>query len=105
MQALEQKQKNTRTEFTMRCFKLIFLFASAVFLCLSNNIALKGCLLQHCKVFLLLFCVAIVISEPGAYFRPDFGAIGGRSLRLDKMRDPGNEVASTLEIKISRVYF
>ena len=46
--------------------------------CLSNDIALKGFLLQHCVVFLLL-CVAIVISEPffaGAYFRPDFAAIG-----------------------------
>ena len=33
--------------------------------------------LQNCVVF-LLFCVAIVISEPffGAYFRPDFAAIG-----------------------------
>ena len=34
--------------------------------------------LQHCVVF-LLFCVAIVISEPfsaRAYFRPDFAAIG-----------------------------
>ena len=92
----------------MRCFKLNFLFASTVFLCLSNDIALKGFLLQHCVVFFLLFCVAIVTSEPffaGAYFRPDFGAIGGKSLRLDKMRDPGKEVASTWEIKISRVYF
>ena len=62
----------------MQCFKLNFLFASAVFRCLSNDIALKGFLLQHCVVF-LLFCVAIVISEPffaGAYFRPDFAAIG-----------------------------
>ena len=61
-----------------------------------------------CSFFLLLFCVAIVISEPffaGAYFRPNFGVIDGKSLRLDKMRDPGNEVASTWEIKISRVYF
>ena len=62
----------------MKCFKVYFLFASAVFRCLSNDIALKGFLLQHCVVF-LLFCVAIVISEPlfaGAYFRPDFAAIG-----------------------------
>ena len=62
----------------MQCFKLNFLFASAVFRCLSNDIALKGFLLQHGVVF-LLFCVAIVISEPfftGAYFRPDFAAIG-----------------------------
>ena len=64
----------------MQCFKLNFLFASAVFRCLSNDIALKDFLLQHCVVF-LLFCVAIVISEPffaGAYFRPDFAAIGGK---------------------------
>ena len=62
----------------MQCFKLNFLFASAVFRCLSNDIALKGFLLQHCVVF-LLFCVAIVISElffAGAYFWPDFAAIG-----------------------------
>ena len=63
----------------MQCFKLKFLFASAVFRCLSIDIALKGFLLQHCVFFLLLFCVAIVVSEPffaGAYFRPDFAAIG-----------------------------
>ena len=63
----------------MQCFKLNFLFASAIFRCLSNDIALKGFLLQHCVVFFLLFCVAIVISElffAGAYFRPDFAAIG-----------------------------
>ena len=62
----------------MQCFKLNFLFASAVFRCLLNDIALKGFLLQHCLV-LLLFCVAIVISEQflaGAYFRPDLAAIG-----------------------------
>ena len=56
----------------------IFFFASAVFRCLWNDIALKGFLLQHCLVF-LLYCVAIVISEPffaRAYFRPDFAAIG-----------------------------
>ena len=51
-----------------------------------------------------------MIFEPffffaGAYFRPDFAAIGGKSLPLDKMRDLGNEVASSWEIKISRVYF
>ena len=63
----------------MQCLKLYFLFALAVFRCLSNDIALKGFLLQHCVVFILLFCVVIVISEPffaGAYFRPDFAAIG-----------------------------
>jgi len=61
----------------MQYLKLYFLFASAVFRCLSNNIALKGLFLQRCVVF-SLFCVAIVISEPffaGAYFRPDFAAI------------------------------
>ena len=61
----------------MQCFKLNFLFASAVFQCLSNDIALKGFLLQYCVV-LLFYCVAIVMSEPffaGAYFRPDFAAI------------------------------
>ena len=62
----------------MQCFKLNFLFASAVFRCLSNDIVLKGFLLQYCVVF-LLYCVAIVISEAffaGAYFQPDFAAIG-----------------------------
>ena len=32
-----------------------------------------------CSFFFLFYCVAIVISEPffsGAYFRPDFAAIG-----------------------------
>ena len=38
-----------------------FLFASAVFQCLSNDIAFKD-FFQHCVVF-LLFCIAIVISE------------------------------------------
>ena len=55
-----------------------FLFASAVFRCLSNDIALKFFFLQHC-VFFSLFSIAIEISEPffaGAYFRPDFAAIG-----------------------------
>ena len=62
----------------MQCLQLYFLFASAVFQCLSNDIALKGFFLQHCVVF-SLFCVGIVISEQffvGAYFQPDFAAIG-----------------------------
>ena len=62
----------------MQYLKLYFLFASAVLRCLSNDITLKGFLLQHCVVF-LLFCVTIVISEQfftGAYFQPDFAAIG-----------------------------
>ena len=53
------------------------LYASAVFRCLSNDIALKDLFLHHCVVF-SLFCVAIVISEPffaGAYFRPDFAVV------------------------------
>ena len=57
--------------------KIYFLFASADFLWLSNDIALKGLFLHYCVVF-SLFCVAIVISEPffaRAYFRPDFAAI------------------------------
>ena len=61
----------------MQYFKIYFLFPSAVFRCLSNDIALKGLFLHHCVVF-SLFCVAIVISEPffaRAYFRPDFAAI------------------------------
>ena len=69
----------------MQCFELDFLFASAVFRCVSNDVALKGFPLQHCVVFLLYY-VAILISEPffaGAYFRPDFAALDGKSLRLD----------------------
>ena len=40
---------------------------------------IKKSFLRHCVVFFLLFCFAIVISEPffeGAFFRPDFAAIG-----------------------------
>ena len=58
----------------MQYLKIHFLFPSAVFRCLSNDIALKGLFLHHCVVFSLV-CVAIVISEPffvRAYFRPDF---------------------------------
>ena len=61
----------------MQYLNFIFLFASAVFRCLSHDIALKGLFIQQSVVF-LLFCGAIVISEPffaGAYFRPDFAAI------------------------------
>ena len=69
----------------MQYLKLYILYASAVFRCLSHEITLKGLFLQYCVVF-SLFCVAIVVSEPffsGAYFRPDFAASDGKSLRLD----------------------
>ena len=46
----------------MQYLKIYFLFPSAVFRCLSNDIALKGLFLHHCVVF-SLFCVAIVISD------------------------------------------
>ena len=39
------------------CLKLYFLFASAVFRCLSNDIALKGFPLQHCAVFFYYFAL------------------------------------------------
>ena len=61
----------------MQYLKLFFLFASAVFRCLSHDIALKGLFLHHCVVF-SLFCFAIGISEPffgRAYFKPDFAAV------------------------------
>ena len=61
----------------MQYLKIYFVIASAVFRCLSNDVALKGLFLHHCVVF-SLFCVAIVISEPffaGAYFRPEFAAV------------------------------
>ena len=73
----------------MQYLKIYFLFASADFRWLSNDIALKGLFLHHCLVF-SLFCVAIMISEPffaGAY---PFGLIlmlsDGKSLRLDIFR-------------------
>ena len=68
----------------MQYLKIYFLFASAVFRCLSNDIALKGLFLHHCVVF--SFCVATVISEPffaRAYFRPDFAAVRRKNLGLD----------------------
>ena len=61
----------------MQYLKIYFSFASAVFRCLSNDIALKGLFLHRCVVS-LLFCVAIVIFEPvfeRAYFGTDFAAI------------------------------
>ena len=61
----------------MRYLKIYFSFASAVFRCLSNDIALKGLFLHHWVVF-ALFCIAIVIYEPVfamVHFRPDFTAI------------------------------
>ena len=69
----------------MQYLKIYFLFPSAVFRCLSNDIALKGLFLHHCVVF-SLFCVAIVISEP--FLRElILGLIllllDGKSLRLD----------------------
>ena len=63
----------------MQYLKIYFLFPSAVFRCLSNDIALKGLFPHHCVVFSLFF-VAIMISEPffaRAYFRLDFAAIRG----------------------------
>ena len=61
----------------MQYLKINFSFASEVFRCLSNDIALKGLFLHNCVVF-SLFCVAIVIFEPvfeRAYFGTDFAAI------------------------------
>ena len=69
---------NAPSNLLCNVWNFIFYFASVVFRFLSNDITLKGFLLQHCVVF-LLFCVTIVISEPffvGAYSRPDFAAIG-----------------------------
>ena len=68
---------NALSNLVSNFFKIYFVFASAVFRCLSNDIALKGPFPLHCVVF-SLFCVAIVISQPfiaRAYFRPDFAAI------------------------------
>ena len=69
----------------MQYLKLYFLIASAVFLRLSNDIALKGLFLQHCVVF-SLFCIAIVISEQffaGLIFGLILLLSDGKSLRLD----------------------
>ena len=60
----------------MQYLKIYFSFASVVFRCLSNNIALKG-LFLHNRVVFSLFCVAIVIFESvfeRAYFGTDFAA-------------------------------
>ena len=89
-----------------------------IFWCLSNDIALKGLYLHHCIV-LLLFCDAIVISEPffpGSYFRPDFAAIRWKKfgawyfwfkakLKQKKFIFKWHSVTSTWEIKIGRFYF
>ena len=56
-----------------------------VFRCLSNDVALKGFFLQHYAV-VLLFCVAIVISEPffgGLIFDLILLLSDSKSLRLD----------------------
>ena len=69
----------------MQYLKIYFLFALAVFRCLSNDTALKDLFLHHYVVF-SLFCVAIVISEQffaRAHFRPDFASIRRKSLRPD----------------------
>ena len=62
----------------MQYLKINFSFASEVFRCLSNDIALKGLFLHNCVVF-SLFCVAIVIFEP-VFERTYLGQI---SLLLD----------------------
>ena len=62
-------------------FETVVFIRFGSFRCLSNDIALKGFFLQHRVVF-VLFCVAIVISEPffaGAYIRPDFAAFGRKN--------------------------
>ena len=102
----------------MQYLKIYFLFPSAVFRCLSNDIALKGLFLHHCVVF-SLFCVAIVISKPffaRAYFRPDFAAIRRKKfearyfwfkakLKQKKFIFEWYSVTSTWEIKIGRFKF
>ena len=61
----------------MQYLNIYFSFTSAVFRCLSNDIALKDLFLHNC-VFFSLFCVAIVPLEPvfeRAYFGTYFAAI------------------------------
>ena len=61
----------------MQYLKINFSFASAVFRCLSNDIAFKDLFLHNFVVF-SLFCVAIVIFESvfeRACFGTDFAAI------------------------------
>ena len=61
----------------MQYLEIYFLFASAVFQCLSNDIALKALFLHNCEVF-SLFSVVIVSFEPvfeRAYFGTDFASI------------------------------
>ena len=68
----------------MQYLKIYFIL-SAVFRCLSNEIALKGLFVHHSVVF-SLFCIAIVISDPSlarAYFRADFAAISRKKFVRD----------------------
>ena len=82
----------------------------------------RDCIKRHFSSTLcsfLFFCVAIVIAEPfsaGAYFRPDFAAIGRKKfaaryfwfkakLKQKKFIFKQHSVTSTWEIKISRFYF
>ena len=69
----------------MQYLKIYFLFAPAVFRCLSNDIALEGLFLHHCVVF-SLFRVAIEISQPflrGLILGLILLLSDGKSLRLD----------------------
>ena len=68
----------------MQYLKIYFLFPSAVFRCLSNDITLKGLFLHHCVVF-SLFCVAIVISEP--FFARAYYFGGARSKGFTTLRN------------------
>ena len=102
----------------MQYLKIYFVIASAVFRCLSNDIALKGLFLHHCVVF-SLFCVAIVISEPffaGAYFRPDFAVVRQKKfaaryfwfkekMKQKKFISAKYWITSTWEIKFGRFNF
>ena len=56
----------------MQYLNIYFSFASALFLCLSYDIALEGSFLHNCVVF-SLFCAAIVISKLPVFERAYFG--------------------------------
>ena len=65
-------------------FETLFLFASTVFRCLSNDVALKGFFLQHCVVFFYYFALRFL----NRFLRGRiFGLIlllsDGKVLRLD----------------------
>ena len=109
---------NAPSNLLCNVWNFIFYFSSAVFRCLSNDIALKGFLLQHCVViFIILRCDTDFWTVfLRGLIRPDFAAIGREKfaaryfwfkakLKQKKFIFKWYSVISTWAIKISRFYF